>query len=253
MTKRAIYLTNGVGPDTAISRGLEEAGCSISCTHTVAEAIQLIKGTPGVHASDHIHTGHSACILVSSVKAGAIPLLTLLREQGVHLPPTLVIDEEGTDVHTIIRALQLGVREYVLGSDPEMQRQLSARLLAERLVELAAPEPSATVATVVPAAAIVPAMNYEWDPIGRVLHIGEDYLRLSSVEGRIFDALVNSRNRTVPISDLVRSVLMRSNLDVTIGARRLRPHVMRLRRKLDHYPMLGMRIVNMRGTGYMLI
>ena len=194
--------------------------------------------------------GDHTIILVASIKAGAIPLLTLLREQGFESPPTLVFDEDGTDVHTIIRALQLGVREYVLASDPEVQRALSARLLVERVsadhYEIS-PVPSH------PSTPAAPPSIFEWDPIGRVIHIGEDYARLSSVEGRIFDLLYKNRNHTVQVTELVPHVLMRQNLEINIGARRLRPHIMRLRRKLDRYPALGMRIVNMRGTGYMLI
>ena len=261
MTKRAIYFTNGSGADAAIGKGLEEAGCEVLCTPSLSEAIQLLKNNHAAQAtplstsgsSSHVSSANNdALILVATVKAGAIPLLTLLREQGVELPPTLVFDEEGRDVHTIIKALQLGVREYVLASDPEMQRRLSARLLAERVSEAGKVEHSAPT----PAAEAVQAPStdlFEWDPIGRVIHIGEGYVRLSSVEGRIFDLLLENRGHTVPVADLVRGVLMRPNLDVTIGARRLRPHIMRLRRKLEHHPALGMRIVNMRGAGYMLI
>ena len=93
----------------------------------------------------------------------------------------------------------------------------------------------------------------EWDPIGRVIHVGEKYVRLSSVESRIFDKLLANRTHTVELEDLVSDVLKRSNMDHSIGARRLRPHVMRLRRKLERFTATGMRIVNMRGTGYMLI
>ena len=261
MTKRAIYFTNGSGADAAIGKGLEEAGCEVLCTPSLSEAIQLLKNNHAAQAtplstsgsSSHVSSANNdALILVATVKAGAIPLLTLLREQGVELPPTLVFDEEGRDVHTIIKALQLGVREYVLASDPEMQRRLSARLLAERVSEASKVE-QATSAPVAESGPAPATELFEWDPIGRVIHIGEGYVRLSSVEGRIFDLLLENRGHTVPVADLVRGVLMRPNLDVTIGARRLRPHIMRLRRKLEHHPALGMRIVNMRGAGYMLI
>jgi DNA-binding response OmpR family regulator len=198
--------------------------------------------------------GTRPLLLVANIRAGAIPLLTLLREKNIDVPPTLVFDEDGRDVHTIIKALQLGVREYVLATDPAVQRQLSARLLAERVsaavgIEHPHPAPAPEAETTTAPS----AEPFEWDPIGRVLHIGESYVRLSSVEGRIFDLLLENRSHTVPAADLVRGVLMRPNLDVAVGARRLRPHIMRLRRKLEHYPALGMRIVNMRGTGYMLI
>jgi DNA-binding response OmpR family regulator len=35
--------------------------------------------------------------------------------------------------------------------------------------------------------------------------------------------------------------------------KQLRPHIVRLRRKLERYPVLSNRILNMRGAGYMFI
>ncbi len=262
MAKWAIYLANGGAPDEAVERGLTEAGCAVDCAHSVMEVLQWLRARGVAPAGSQrgqrvpgwawpLYDGNTV-ILVASIKAGAIPLLTLLREQGYEPPPTLVVDEDGTDVHTIIRALQLGVREYVLSSDPDIQRALSARLLVERLgadrFELPPQAEDQTPTSTPPA-----PPRFEWDPIGRVIHIGDDYVRLSSVEGRIFDLLYKNRNRTVQVTELVPNVLMRQNLEIAVGARRLRPHIMRLRRKLDRYTALGMRIVNMRGTGYMLI
>jgi DNA-binding response OmpR family regulator len=260
MAKWAIYLTDGENLDVALDKGLTEAGCGVEYARSVSEVIQWLRlrgilpasGLKAQHPFENTETQTKGdtIILVASVKGGAIPLLTLLREQGFEPPPTLVFDEDGSDVHTIIRALQLGVREYVLASDPELQRSLSARLLVERVsadhIESSAPEEPVLSKPAQPS-------GFEWDPIGRVIHIGEDYVRLSSVEGRIFDMLYQNRNHTVQVTELVPHVLMRQNLEISIGARRLRPHIMRLRRKLENYPNLGMRIVNMRGTGYMLI
>jgi DNA-binding response OmpR family regulator len=269
MTKRAIYLTNGSGPDTAIEKGLQEAGCEVRCTHSIGETLQKLReevvnnpgkqpGKSGGGRFSSKATGAGLCsespILVANVGAGAIPLLTLLSEQGVDLPPTLIYDEDGNDIHNIIRALQLGVREYVLASDPEGQRQLSARVLAERVISQNVEE-AVEEAPASPAALTTQAQpqDFEWDAIGRVIHVGDSYLRLSPVEGRIFDLLLSNRDRTVSIDELAEYVLSKADLKANAGARRLRPHVMRLRRKLERYPALANRIVNMRGTGYMLV
>ena len=261
MTRRAIYLTPSEGrPDAALEKGLQESGCQVQCAYTLTEALQMLRPPIAVPAGN----GHARAaakpsgddrvvLLVASVRAGAIPLLSLLREQGIPIPPTLVFDEDGDDVHTIIKALQLGVREYVLSSDPEVQRRLSARLMVERagvyeseVWKTAAPSQAAP-------AAVLEATSVDWDPIGRVVRVGDKFARLSSVEGRVFDLLLANRGHTVPVQELVRGVLMHTNVDTNIGARRLRPHVMRLRRKLESFPSGGMRIVNMRGTGYVLI
>jgi DNA-binding response OmpR family regulator len=260
MAKWAIYLTDSENLDAALEKGVTEAGCRIDCAHSVSEVIHWLRlrgviPASGLKAaypshSSALNTNGNTIILVASVKGGAIPLLTLLREQGYEPPPTLIFDEDGNDVHTIVRALQLGAREYVLASDPELQRALSARLLVER-VSADHIEQQATLDSI--PAKPAQSEGFEWDPIGRVIHIGDEYVRLSSVEGRIFDMLYQNRNHTVQVSELVPYVLLHQDLEISIGARRLRPHIMRLRRKLEQYPILEMRIVNMRGTGYMLI
>ena len=58
---------------------------------------------------------------------------------------------------------------------------------------------------------------FQWDPIGHVLHLGDSYVRLSPIEGRIFDLLLTNHNRTVPMEELVRHVLTNPNVDVGIG------------------------------------
>jgi DNA-binding response OmpR family regulator len=85
------------------------------------------------------------------------------------------------------------------------------------------------------------------------LHLGDSYVRLSPIEGRIFDLLLTNHNRTVPMEELVRHVLTNPNVDVESGVKQLRPHIVRLRRKLERYPVLSNRILNMRGAGYMFI
>jgi DNA-binding response OmpR family regulator len=231
-----------------------EGGCAVSVAQSVTEALHQLRSFDG-------HNGDATpiVILVASVRAGAIPFLTLLREKAMPMPMTLVYDEDGNDMHTTIRALQLGVREYILASAPEKQRRLEARLLAERAGAMPQPAREKVIhPAITPRSQHNPNVhtgpsNVRWDAIGRVIRCDEQYVRLSSVEGRIFDVLLNNRSRMVAVAELVSNVLMLTGIDLTVGARRLRPHVMRLRRKLDQYPGFGMRIINMRGAGYMLV
>jgi DNA-binding response OmpR family regulator len=201
-------------------------------------------------------------ILVAEVQAGAIPLLILLHDLLPELPPTMIYDRSGDDIHAVVRALQLGVREYLLATDAELNRELSARLLAERagaeqqttgeLAEAGEEETEQGVDGTTPLPAGLDN-QFQWDPIGHVLHLGDSYVRLSPIEGRIFDLLLTNHNRTVPMEELVRHVLTNPNVDVEDGVKQLRPHIVRLRRKLERYPVLSNRILNMRGAGYMFI
>lgn len=255
-TRVGIYLATDNGPDAAILKGLQQADCDIVETRTVSEALDKIRT---LRTKDTL----PLVILVAEVQAGAIPLLILLRDVLSNLPPTLIFDRRGDDIHAVVKALQLGVRDYLLISDPEINRELGARLLAERagVEQLDQPEiPASDVKDELDETAPEPGTapdnhdaQFQWDPIGHVLHLGENYIRLSPIEGRIFDLLLTNHNRTVTMDELVRHVLTNPNVDPEAGVKQLRPHIVRLRRKLERYPVLSNRILNMRGAGYMFI
>ena len=55
------------------------------------------------------------------------------------------------------------------------------------------------------------------------------------------------------MEELVSHVLTNPIVGIEAGVKQLRPHIVRLRRKLERYPVLSNRILNMRGAGYMFI
>lgn len=253
----AIYLCGDQKPDQAILRGLQQADCDIVDTKSVSESLEKLRSYRSYDPAPVI-------ILVAEIQAGAIPLLILLHDIVPQMPATLLLDRKGEDIHAVVKALQLGVREYQLLSDPEINRELSARLLAERASADHQQEPVNTqpmlnevsrVVTTAPSPDSPSSANgqFQWDPIGHVLHLGDSYVRLSPIEGRIFDLLLKNHNRTVSMDELVHNVLSNPNVDVDSGVKQLRPHIVRLRRKLERFPALSNRILNMRGTGYMFI
>jgi len=248
MAAQTIYMMNGRGPDPAILRGLVEAGCTVVDTHNVTDTLANLH-------SMQSQANHAHVLLVAEVQAGAIPLLTLLRETGMHLPPTLLFDQEGNNLQDAIKALQMGVQEYVLASDPDAQRELRARILAERnavkpgQARKAAYTPARPAPT--PSAAL--AGEFRWDAESHVIYIEDKHVRLSPVEGRVFDLLVSRRNHTVSLDELIAHALRRSDGNVDEGVKLLRPHMMRLRNKLEQHPRLAHRVVNVRGSGYMFI
>src|SRR5690242_512205 len=99
MAAQTIYMMNGRGADPAILKGLSEAGCEVRDTHSVAETLNSLR-------SAELSMGTKGVLLVAEVQAGAIPLLTLLRETGVTPPPTLLFDHEGGSIQAAIKALQ---------------------------------------------------------------------------------------------------------------------------------------------------
>ncbi len=245
MSKQAIYLFSGDQPDGAISKGLKDADCEIAQVKSVSEALGAI------------HQAGDNALLVAEVQAGAIALLSLLKERRGTLPATILYDKESGDVQTAIKALQLGVREYLLSTDSEAHRELSARLMAERInsqprsARLSQSDPARYAATSPSWAAATGELR--WDPATYLLQSGQDYVRLSPIEGRIFDLLYTRQGRVVSVAELIEHALMKSGVDEREGAKLLRPHLVRLRSKLEKHPDLSRRIVNMRGSGYMLL
>jgi DNA-binding response OmpR family regulator len=253
MKRRAIYMSNGLGTDTAIQRGLNEAGCEVVCTHGIAETLSQLRITGlkmSVEPTPEPTDSADRVVLIAEVQAGAIPLLTLLREQGTALPPTVVFDRDGSDIRVAIKALQLGVRDYLLASDPEVSREMCACVLAERGSD--GPSPAHSRRRNAARAGFANG-DFEWDSVTYVIRVGSDHLQLSPIEGRIFDLLFANRGQVVTVRDLLVQALKKPGLDALVGARQLRPHLMRLRRKLGRYPAVANRIVNTRGSGYMLV
>lgn len=249
MATQTIYMMNGRGPDPAILKGLTEAGCVVRDTHTVTETLNSLRSSTSQHTM----------LLVAEVQAGAIPLLTLLRENGLRPPPTLLFDQEGNSIQSVIKALQLGVQEYVLASEPAVQRELRTRVLAERVSTMVSARPKPVPAPVPVSAEPVeeetaaPTINFQWDSESHVIYVEDSYVRLSPVEGRIFGMLVDRHNRTVDMEELIGQALRKTDGTIDEGIRLLRPHMMRLRNKLEGHATLAHRIVNVRGNGYMFI
>jgi DNA-binding response OmpR family regulator len=265
-------MTNGEGPDEAVLRGLAGAGCRVTETSSIAQTLEAFHGMPEGEIP----------LLVAEVQAGAMPLLALLRDRGVQLPPTLLLDRQGTDIYAPIKALEFGVKAYVLASQPPIERELTAQLTAERLADYAeagarsgsadAGEPPLDGllapplgALQLPAAAALPAdfgsgpdatafgVDFDWDPIAHVIRVSGKYIHLSPIEGRIFELLLRNRGRTVPLHDFMRYALKNAEVSEKIALEQLRPHIMRLRRKLAAHSNLAERVVNTRGSGYMLM
>ena len=251
--KFAVYMTNGDGPDEAILQGLRGAGCEVTETHTIAQTLEVIRSLP---------EGETP-LLVAEVQSGAMPLLALLRERSPQMPPTLLLDRSGNDIYAPIKALEFGVKAYVLSSQPPIEREITAQLAAERsLATVTAETAEAPAAPIVTQRAATHMTDgavtdlgdgFDWDPVAHVIRISGKYIHLSPIEGRIFDLLLKNHGRTVTLRDFMQQALRNPNVSEKTALEQLRPHMMRLRRKLMVYPALAERIVNTRGSGYMMM
>lgn len=250
MSCNVVYLMAGDQPDQAIEKGLTEAGCAIRLTRSIADAMASLKAMRDA--------GETSLLVVAEIQAGGIPLLALLEEQRVEVSAILMFDRDGSDIHTVIRALKYGASDYLLGSDPDFQREIRARILAERAgAQPASPareaETSAMSAAPGAASASSAELGFRWDPDIQFIFAGNSYLRLSPIESRLFDLLLSRRNSLVLLDELIAAAFNQPDMDVKKGVKLLRPHIMRLRGKLERFPETARRIVNLRGTGYMFI
>lgn len=247
--KIAVYMINGEGPDEAILQGLLGAGCEVIQTRSVAQTLEVMQSLP----DDEVP------LLVAEVQSGAMPLLALLRERSAEMPPTLLLDRVGNDIYAPIKALEFGVKAYVLSSQPSIEREITAQLVAERaFIEARAElrdEMSAAGATPPPTAAAITSElgdDFDWDPVAHMIRVAGKYIHLSPIEGRIFDLLLKNQGRTVTFQDFIQHALRNSDVSEKTALEQLRPHMMRLRRKLTVHPPLAERVVNTRGCGYMM-
>ena len=256
MNMHAIYLTTHNNADQAIEKGITAAGYVMHQVYNIPDAVEAVKS---------LNTNTEAAkwlLLIAEVQSGAIPLLMILREQAIEVPPTLFLDRVGDDIRVPVQALQFDVEDYVLSSDPDIQRESRARVLAERIIMDV--QQSETLATrtnsytheqekIASRSSLNNPAGFVWDPVAHIIMIGESQLRLSPIQARIFDRLWTRRNNTVTMKELIDTVLMKPNMRVEEGVRLLRPHLVRLRNKLEKYPDLAHRIINVRGNGYMMI
>ena len=253
MSAQIIYMMNGNGADPAILKGFHAAGCEVRDTHSVSETLRQLFGPVAMAHPKNM-------VLVAEVLAGAILLLTLMRENGQQPPPTMLFDQEADDLQPAIEALQMGVQDYVLSSEPPQQRELRARLMAERILNAANPGVMDSPAVLAEVVAEKPAVeagsvadSFQWDPLEHIIYVENMYVRLSPVEGRVFDLLLTRRNHMVSMDELISRGLQRDYPNLEDGIKLLRPHMMRLRNKLERYSRLARCIVNVRAEGYMFI
>jgi DNA-binding response OmpR family regulator len=251
----AIYLTTHTNADHALEKGITAAGYVLHQVRSIPDAVEAVKS---LNVKPDVAKW---LLLVAEVQSGAIPLLMILREQSVEIPPTLLLDHLGDDIRVPVQALQYDVEDYVLSTDPDIQRESRARVLAERVIMDVQQAEVKKIRVSTPmrepefmsSRAPVAEATFSWDPVAHIILIGDSQLRLSPIQARIFDRLWTRRNNTVTMKELIDTVLMKPNMRVEEGVRLLRPHLVRLRNKLEKYPDLAHRIINVRGNGYMMI
>jgi DNA-binding response OmpR family regulator len=242
MKDQVVYLRNGNEPDTAITNSISSRGYEIRTVYTVPEAIGLL-------FNDSAGEAH----VVAEVAAGGVSLLQALRASHLNHVHVMMYDREGNDLNSAKQALQLGVREYLLGNDTEEKRAMRT----ERWLDLLQDRANAIQADVeLEYGSEVIKTNEDgvvWNSAANEIVVDDTTIHLTPIQARIFDRMWNNRGQTVSLEELIQVVLLRTNMDVHEGSRLLRPHLVRLRATLDQQPKLARRIINIRGNGYTMV
>jgi DNA-binding response OmpR family regulator len=236
---------------------LQDAGCEVIRTRDFEQTLIALNGNRNVCPP----------LLVADVQAGAIALLALLRARGEPIPASMLLDHEGLDIHAPIKALEFNVRAYVLASQPDFERHMMSRLVAEGqdiwsrprgapapvpLAQAGPGEPDEVGQPLSPARKPIERPGLEWDMDSHMIRTEGRHIHLSPVEGRIFDLLLQRFGRTVTSTELAAHALGMPGMDPARAGRRLRPHMMRLRHKLASQPALPVQVITARGVGYLL-
>jgi DNA-binding response OmpR family regulator len=266
----AVYFTGETTADQSIETGLGEAGCQIKVTKSITDTLvalreqqitlEAVMRARASHIADPSKfLASNTTVLVGNVQAGALTMLEVLTVEGLSMPLTLLVDVSGDDVQNPLRAMKLGVREYLIPTDTPAERTLRARKLVEdarreissRAYRLA----SSSRGTARRTPPVDIPLDLRWDHDSQTIFIGDrDRVKLSPVEARTFDLLFTRRGNAVSMNELIACTL------TTEEARKddqqiqlLRTHLARLRRRLESNPNFSYRIENVRGSGYVML
>ena len=266
----AVYFAGETLPDFAVEKGLADAGCQLRITKSITDTlVALREQQTTLEAVMRARAPHIAnpsrfmasniTILVASVQAGALTMIEVLSVEGISMPLTLLVDATGDDVQSPLKAMKLGVRDYLLPTDSDNERIWRARKLIEDARKEASVQAQRVASVLRNNSRRLPHIqlpqNLRWDVDTQTIFIGErDRVRLSPVEARTFDLLFTRRGNAVPMDELIACTLTTEEMrDEEQQIQLLRTHLARLRRRLESNPNFAYRIENVRGSGYVML
>jgi DNA-binding response OmpR family regulator len=248
MTVRALFLSDTTQKDQALAQTVAKFCDELQIASTLAQATAAISRTLSQR------NDQSFSLIVADVSAGGIPLTEYVqavlrqnayRRSEVVRPAIVLIDAHG-DVASARRALQLGVDEYLLRDD---LRPTTIDTVISRLIHT---DPSPVVEShsteSTRGAAIAGDMFATQEPVDD----GRWSARLSSVEAAIVNCLSSSMGSPMSARSIVQSVMGR-DMDEDRAASLIRPHISRLRSKVEPMPQMPQRLLTVRGKGYMFV
>jgi DNA-binding response OmpR family regulator len=269
MTTRALYLVCNSLADQSILQLLTSKCDEVQVISTVAQAPALL----GAYSGTLDESGHAFGIILADVAAGGIALAEYicnyynsLRTSGEQFDelqaacerPALILLDDTGDVNAARKALRLRVDGYVLKGERDEDR-LSAIEQIEQALALREQRCARVQREVAPASSTV-ATNPQ-TPIGGgvsaqtaefQLSSDKALSRLSQLESAIVNCLSAHMGFPMSAKSIVHAVMGR-DLDDEKAASLIRPHISRLRSKVEPMPQMPQRLLTVRGKGYMFV
>lgn len=249
MTSRAIYLANPSRSDAALLSALNARCADVHSVPAIAQAAALIDMplTPADYST-------ATYMILAEVNAGGLALAEyvssiqgraghrLNSQQGGKRIGIVLIDPDG-DVNAARKALRLGVDGYLLGSDSLEQKLETIDRVLDRLSTVLTPEDMDD--------------NPGYQQTSQAGHHTSGYaamqaLRLSQIESAIMSCLSAHIGLPISASNIVSEVMGRE-MDEDKAASLIRPHISRLRSKVEPTPQMPQRLLTVRGKGYMFV
>ena len=259
MTVTALFLFDGATPDTAVMQHLNERGVTVRTTNSLAQAMSFVHSPPPSHSSNspfndlsivpsnaisESNPSSSYHLIVAEVSAGGISLAEYIVEQfsgDTSLRPCIVLLDQHRDIGAARRALRLAVEAYLLSDDRDEQK---ARELDRVLTK------ASTQAIRITPIDSPRILRQGWSSSD--ISPKQIAARLSTIESAIMTCLTDQVGLPVSAKSIV-SMVMGRELDEDKAASLLRPHISRLRSKLEPMPQMPQHLLTVRGKGYMVV
>ncbi len=256
MTLTALFLFDGVSPDERMIMRLVELGAVVRTTNSLAQAMTMVRATLTPNApvvvmnelstmtSNGSDVISSTCdLIVADVSAGGISLAEFVAEQTVFADsrPAIILIDNQKDVSAARRALRLNVDAYLLIDEPQERRLRELNRVVDKAIQL--------LDAKIHIERQRPLHNGAW---GNPHPSTSNTARLSNIENAIMACLADRVGLPVSAKNIVSAVMGRE-LDEDKAASLLRPHISRLRSKLEPMPQMPQHLLTVRGKGYMVV
>jgi len=259
---RAIYLASDTQADPAILDLLRSTCDEVHVVNAIAQATAQIESpSPALDGSD------SKFVIVADVAAGGTALAEYVVSRfgsatqsqddlALRNSPLIVLIDDSGDVNSARKALRLRVHAYLLGSESTADKvAMIGRLLESHpqdLTDVPGSGPTATFTSFTPPTEHTGNTNGNGGASTSFPSLDAGVSRLSQIESAIIMCL--SAHIGLPLSArTIVSHVMGREMDEDKAASLIRPHISRLRSKVEPTPQMPQRLLTVRGKGYMFV